>query len=117
MAQLTVMIVDDNAAICDSVGMLIEDSGFRVVRAHDGLHALELYETDSPDVVVTDLRMPRLGGVALAERLRATCPSLPIVLITAGYDGPEDLSQIGEVLLKPFAIAELNAAIQRAVAH
>src|SRR5262249_37555573 len=62
---------------------LLEDAGFDVDVAGDGIAALALLEQRLPDIIVTDLQMPRMDGLALVEAVRKEHPSVPVVLITA----------------------------------
>jgi two-component system cell cycle sensor histidine kinase/response regulator CckA len=94
----------------------LQRSGYTVVEAADGAEALEVVcaASDAPDLVLTDVRMPRLGGIALAEQLRELHPDLP-VLFMSGY--ADDLFESGEIppgrlLPKPFAPATLTAIIR-----
>jgi CheY-like chemotaxis protein/anti-sigma regulatory factor (Ser/Thr protein kinase) len=87
----TVLVVDDSAVDRRIVRGLLERAGdFSVVDAADGQEALELVEGSVPDVVVTDLQMPRLDGFELVEALKENFPSVPVVLITA--KGSEDIA-------------------------
>jgi PAS domain S-box-containing protein len=112
----TVLVVDDEAPIRAAVRRALQRSGYTVVEAADGAEALEVVgaASDAPDLVLTDVRMPRLGGIALAEQLRELHPDLP-VLFMSGY--ADDLFESGEIppgrlLPKPFAPATLTAIIR-----
>jgi PAS domain S-box-containing protein len=112
----TVLVVDDEAPIRAAVRRALQRSGYTVVEAADGGEALEvvLAASAAPDLVLTDVRMPRLGGIALAEQLRELRPDLP-VLFMSGY--ADDLFESGEIppgrlLPKPFAPSTLTAIIR-----
>jgi CheY-like chemotaxis protein len=79
----TILVVDDEPAIQDLVSVLLEDAGYTVYTAPDGLAAVEAVARESPDLVVTDLYMPGLDGVGLIARLRRERPHLPIVVLSA----------------------------------
>ncbi|RRR78015.1 MAG: response regulator [Candidatus Viridilinea halotolerans] len=81
----TVLVVDDYAPNNRLLEFVLEQSGFAVIIASDGMHALSTLRDVPVDIVVTDLRMPRLNGLDLVQQLRADgqlC-TLPIVMITA----------------------------------
>jgi CheY-like chemotaxis protein len=79
---LRVIVVDDNRDAAESMAMLLEMRGHRVVTAGDGLAALRIAETFTPDVVILDLIMPRMDGYETARRMRAL-PSLRDVVLVA----------------------------------
>lgn len=80
----TILVVDDSAMDRKIAGGLLQKrSGWGVVFAEDGLHALEQIELHIPDLVVTDLQMPGMDGLQLVAKVRQDYPLLPIVLMTA----------------------------------
>ena len=79
----TILVVDDEPAIRDLVSVLLEDAGYTVSSAPDGLAAVEAVARDSPDLVITDLYMPGLDGLGRITRLRSERPHLPIVVLSA----------------------------------
>jgi CheY-like chemotaxis protein len=102
---------------------LLTDAGFVVHVAHDGEQALSLYlrlreQGVSPDVLLSDVRMPRMTGIDLAARLRELDPALPVLFIS-GYleeslDGP-NFQRNSDLLLKPFTAETLLAQLDRKV--
>lgn len=86
LAGLTVLVVDDDLAIRRSVRLALEDAGARVHDARQGADALLMWSEmrGQVDLVITDLRMPEMGGEELAERLRMLRPDLPILFVS-GY--------------------------------
>jgi CheY-like chemotaxis protein len=82
-----VLLVDDDAPLRETLALVLEDAGYRVVQATDGRAALALLATGPAiDALVTDLSMPGLDGVAVIRAAQARCPGLPAVLLT-GYAG------------------------------
>jgi CheY-like chemotaxis protein len=79
----TILVVDDEPAVRDLVSGLLEDEGYTVHTAPDGLAAVEVVARESPDLVLTDLYMPGLDGRELIARLRREWPRLPIVVLSA----------------------------------
>jgi len=105
-----VLVVDDEPVALAVLRRTLE-SHYHVLSATDGLEALKLMETSGEDirVVVTDVRMPRLSGPALAAHL-ARLHRSPAILFVSGYTDPD---VPGEVLAKPFAPEALLSAVAR----
>lgn len=78
-----VLIVDDEPGIRDVVAELLSDEGYAVHSVRDGIEALAEVERDRYDLVVTDVKMPRLDGLGLVRELRFRGHGLPIVLMSA----------------------------------
>ena len=79
----TILIVDDDEAYRGLCRRIFEDEGYRVMLAEDGMQAISAVKTKTPDVAVLDVRMPRMGGLDVAERINAIDPDMPIILCTA----------------------------------
>lgn len=111
----SILLVDDEPAIRSLCAASLRRDGYFVAEAGDGRSAITAAAAAGRvDVVVTDIRMPHMDGVAMAEALRAHRPGLPIVFVT-GY--PFDPSQIGpndQLLNKPFMREELRRAVESA---
>src|SRR5262245_5394091 len=89
--ETRVLVVDDNAEDRLLVGTIVEQNlGWQVAQAKHGKEALALFEREPPDLVVTDLQMPEMGGLELVEALRKKYPLVPVVLMTAF--GSEDMA-------------------------
>jgi two-component system, sensor histidine kinase and response regulator len=108
-----VLVVDDEPVIRELVAMFLEDEGYTVRQACDGLEALREVDTDEVDLVLSDVKMPRLDGVTLARRLAAREPSVPIVLMSAV--APQGMPAEVPFLRKPFALDHLIAVIAAAL--
>ncbi len=81
----TVLVVEDEPVIRELMAILLEEEGYAVRLAGDGLEALETVEQHAVDLVLSDVKMPRLDGASLAHRLRAQANPLPVVLMSAVY--------------------------------
>jgi len=115
---LTVLIVDDDHAIVESLQDFLEDEGFAVVTAPDGQDALDhLRRGLRPCVILLDLMMPRLNGWEFRhEQLRdADLKDIPIVVVSAVPLDPAAKAQLGDVefVPKPPSLARLLAAVRR----
>jgi putative two-component system response regulator len=109
-----VLVVDDVAANRELLEAELLDLGYDVRQAGDGVEALEAVEHEEPDLILLDIDMPRLNGLAVCERVKAH-PSrrlIPVVLITAHQDRDTRLRGLGagadDFLTKPFDRAELR---------
>src|SRR5262245_51549379 len=79
----SVLVVDDDPAICSAVTKLLVQAGMEVRSASAGKEALELLELHPFDVVITDLKMPGMDGMELLERVRSAWPGIPVIVLTA----------------------------------
>lgn len=79
----SVLVVDDDAAVSHVLSALLGQAGFEALRASSGEEALRLLEKRRVDVIVSDVRMPGLDGLALLERVRQGWPDIPVILLTA----------------------------------
>ena len=93
-APSTVLLVDDEPDLLELLQYALEKEGFRVLTARDGKDALELAESDPPDVFVVDIMMPRMDGVELTERIResARLRLTPILMLTARTEEEDEIA-------------------------
>jgi len=115
MAEATILVVEDDESIARFVELELVHQGFGVVRAADGVAALELVESASPDLIVLDLMLPGVEGLDVARTLRANGFDKPILMLTAraetrdlvdGFDAGAD-----DYLRKPFEMPELLSRV------
>src|SRR4051812_40540119 len=78
-----IMIVDDERAILETVEILLRGEGFDPCVLQSGREALEKMQEISPDIILTDIRMPGVTGLDILEAVRARDPELPVILMTA----------------------------------
>ena len=107
----TVLIVDDDALILESLQEFLETLGYKVLSAGDGEMAVELLETESVDIVLTDLILPSMHGISLLRIAKGLSPERPVVVMTGyGRRLAEEAVNAGanSFLLKPFSLAELQ---------
>ena len=113
-----VLVVDDERAILDTVEILLRGEGFDASVAHSGREALERFDELSPDVVLTDIRMPGVTGLDLLEAVRQRDPEVPVILMTAQASLQSAVKAVNQgafyYLQKPFTNAELVALCKRA---
>ncbi len=110
MNRPLVLVVDDDPDILDAICDILDAEGYRVCRARHGQEALEQVESERPDIILLDLMMPVMDGVAFSQALRKrpAVSDVPIVVISA--DGnPQRAAAVGAAgyLAKPFDIDAL----------
>jgi two-component system response regulator MprA len=112
----TLLVVDDEPAVRDSLRRALTLEGYRVELAEDGADALAQITASEPDAVVLDVLMPNVDGLTVARRLRESGSRVPILMLTArdsvgdrvtGLDAGAD-----DYLVKPFALEELLARLR-----
>ncbi|RDH79652.1 response regulator [Mycolicibacterium moriokaense] len=117
-APARVLVADDNTDMREYLARLLSSAGYRVETVTDGQQALEAIRTSLPDLVVSDVMMPRLGGLALVAALRGDprTAAVPVLLLSAraGQEASIEGLQAGadDYLVKPFAAAELLARVR-----
>jgi signal transduction histidine kinase/CheY-like chemotaxis protein len=111
-----ILVVEDNEEVAVFAQHLLSELGHKVTRASSAEDALELSRAEDFDLVFSDVVMPGLGGLKLAQALAEEKPALPVVLAT-GYS--EEISEAGSggrpVILKPYRLATLSEAIASAL--
>ena len=109
-ATTAVLVVDDERYIVDLLSDLLEDEGYQVDRAYDGVAALEQIGRSQPDLVVADVMMPRLDGLSLADEINARGLGIPIILMSAAVTPRTDHVAF---IPKPFDIDAMLGLIER----
>ena len=111
-----ILIVDDEAGYREVLAKMLTKAGHRVVTAADGNEALRLLENSHFNLIISDVFMPNLNGYALAARIRAKDPNMPIILIS-GYLSQDTAKNIlggsTEFIAKPVNPELLIATVQR----
>jgi len=114
-----VLVVDDEESARTGLEKLLRLEGYQVDTAFDGANAIEVAGERPPDVVVTDLKMPRMDGLELLEKLRAQYGALPVIVVTAFGDVSTAVKAMRhgaeDYLVKPIDFDELTLALERAV--
>ncbi|MDB5814340.1 MAG: putative two component, sigma54 specific, transcriptional regulator, Fis family [Rhodocyclales bacterium] len=114
-----ILLVDDDADLLRLLAIRLKSSGFEVFPAAGGEQALAMLSIQRPDIVVTDLRMPGIDGMALFDGVRRSHPTLPVIVLTAHGSIPDAVEAMQRgvfgYLTKPYDAAELVAQIHRAI--
>jgi DNA-binding response OmpR family regulator len=111
----TILLVDDEDAVQKLLAYPLERDGFRVVQARDGEEALARFAEQHVDLVVLDLMLPKLDGLEVCKRLRATS-TVPIIMLTARDDELDKVLglELGadDYITKPFSIREFRSRVR-----
>jgi DNA-binding response OmpR family regulator len=112
----TVLVIDDDAALRDTIGLMLETEGFRPALAGDGRTGLKQALALKPDLILVDLRMPGLGGMEVCKQIRAAELKTPLIVLSAIGDEMDKvlLLEVGadDYVVKPFGTRELLARIR-----
>ena len=114
-ATPTILLVDDEDSVRKVLAFPLERDGFMVVQAADGEEALREFAANTVDLVVLDIMLPRLDGLEVCKRLRATS-SVPIIMLTARDDELDKVIglELGadDYITKPFSIREFRSRVR-----
>ena len=125
-----ILVVDDEVEVCEAVRRVLERAGYAVTVAHNATEGLALLAGQQPDVVITDIIMPKVHGVDLIKTVRADYPRVRVIAISGGGSfgpfayKPDAISThaylaaareagADEILTKPFDLTDLIAAVRR----
>jgi DNA-binding response OmpR family regulator len=112
----SILVIDDDETVRDTISVLLEQERFRVLTAADGREGYEKALTLKPDLVVVDLRLPGMSGMEICKQVRASGAAMPILVLSAVGDEIDKvlLLEIGadDYVVKPFGTRELLARIR-----
>jgi len=118
----TILTVDDSRTMRDMLMLALSNAGYRVVQAEDGMHGLEVLQDAMPDVIITDINMPRMDGFGFIEGVRGDNRhrAVPILVLTTESDATKKdrARRAGATgwIIKPFDPIKLVEAIRRVAA-
>lgn len=112
---LRILVIDDDTALAEMIGLVLEADGFAVDLCEDGARALEVFRDVRPDLILLDLMLPGLGGIEVCRLIRAES-DVPIIMLTAKSDTPDVVEGLeagaDDYVAKPFKPQELVARIK-----
>jgi two-component system, NtrC family, response regulator PilR len=114
-----ILVVDDELSMREFLKILLEKEGYEVITASDAASALEYIRIEDFDLVLSDIKMPGMGGLTLLEKIKEINNSLPVIMITA-YASPENAvvamrSGAFDYITKPFKVDEILKIIKSAI--
>ena len=111
----TILVVDDNKEIVYSISELLKYEGYQVVKAYDGMEALDALEREKIDLILLDVMMPRLNGLSALMKLREKS-KIPVIILSAKTEESDKVSGLvlgaDDYVEKPYQPAELTARIK-----
>ncbi len=114
-----ILIVDDDPDVHSLLAVALKGNGWHLEAASDGVEALQKFEAAPWDLVITDVIMPRMGGMELLERVRNLRPQTPVVVMTVASTAEKIMAAIRDNAFswfrKPFAEAEVREMVDRAL--
>ena len=114
----TILLVDDDGEIIESMRTVLESKGFRILVARDGNAGLAVAERESPDLIILDMMMPKKSGFLVLEKLKSRPGGLiPTIMIT-GNEGSRhrayaEMLGVRDYLRKPFAMEKLMRSVEK----
>ena len=117
----SILIVDDEQSMRDFLTILLQKEGYKVTAQANGAGALQCLEKQSFDLVISDIRMPGIGGLDLLHSIKGKYPTLPVILVTAFVSPGDAISAMKDgafdYISKPFNVAEIKKVIRSATAR
>jgi len=119
VAKPKVLIVDDETDVVEFIARTLQTEGFDVVCAYDGIGALDLVDSERPDLVVLDIMMPMMSGYEVCEQMKSNpqTQDIPIICVSSAHtpDARALSLRVGAatLIVKPFRPAELVAQVRR----
>lgn len=119
MPKQTILVVDDEAKMRRLLEIMLTQLDYTVLQAGNGLEALAVLEQQAVDLIITDLKMPKLDGIGLLKQLRERANNIPVIVVTA-YGTVEtavDAMKYGasDYIVRPFELDAVEAAVQQAL--
>ena len=114
----TVLVVDDEQLVCNALKFLLERFGFDAVMALSGAEALDRFQQQEFQLVITDFAMPRMTGVDLAVAIKAKAPQQRVLMLTAYAERfwSEPVAAVDKILSKPISLPKLQEVIKMVTA-
>ncbi len=116
----TILIVDDAMFMRALCGRLLEENGYRVIQAQNGMEAIAKYREHRPDAVLLDITMPEMDGVEALKEIKAIDPSAKVAMVTAVGQQAMVMSALKagamEFVMKPFDADKVLSAVQKMLA-
>ncbi|MCK5162136.1 MAG: hybrid sensor histidine kinase/response regulator [Desulfobacula sp.] len=117
--QISILVVDDEEDIRDVLEIVLKDIGYTVFLAENGEKALEIFQSESPDIVITDIKMPVMDGIELLRQIKRENPATEVLMITGHGDMHLTIRSLKyeamDFITKPVNVDILEIAIEKAI--
>jgi DNA-binding response OmpR family regulator len=119
-SEHTILLIEDDREISSTLHGVLEAAGYSVIAAPNGIEGRKLAESNNPDLVITDMMMPRMGGFPVLEYLKSLPAPPKVIMITANEGGRHkayaEMLGVDDYLRKPFAMDLLLESVERVLA-
>jgi DNA-binding NtrC family response regulator len=113
----TLLIIDDEKSLLEVLSMVFKKEGYEVKAAASGAEALEILNSNSVDLVITDIRMPHISGMEILQYVKGNMPEVPVIVITAYGSIQQAVEALKagalDYIVKPFDVEELKILVAR----
>ncbi len=117
-SSISILVVDDEEMMRTLLSKILQRDGYNILTAEDGAHALELLQSEKIDLVISDVKMPRMSGFDLLKHIKEEHPKIGVIIMTAYGDTytVKDALLLGadEYITKPFKSFEISLVVERA---
>ena len=114
-----ILLIEDDSEIASTIGSVLKGAGYEVSHAVNGIEGQRLVESVGPDLIITDMMMPKMGGFPVLEYLKTIDNPPPVIMVTANEGGRHkayaEMLGIVDYLRKPFAMDVLLESVNRAI--
>jgi DNA-binding response OmpR family regulator len=119
MSQKRILLIEDDRDISSTLSGVLDGAGYNVITATNGIDGQRLIEAERPDLVITDMMMPRLGGFPVLEFLKGMASPPKVIMITANEGGRHkayaEMLGVVDYLRKPFAMDVMLESVRKAL--
>ncbi|MBM82228.1 MAG: two-component system response regulator [Planctomycetaceae bacterium] len=116
-SDYTILLIEDDREISSTLSRVLDSAGYNVLTAPNGVQGRQLAESKNPDLVITDMMMPKMGGFPVLEHLKGLDNPPKVIMITANEGGRHkayaEMLGVDDYLRKPFAMDVLLESVQR----
>ena len=113
-----ILVIDDEPVIRDLVKLYLEEDGYEVITAPDGIRGIEVFTRSQPPVVITDIKMPVMLGTEVLTKIKSACPETEVIVITGHGEMKLAIEALqndaSDFIQKPFGYEVLSVAVRRA---
>jgi two-component system, chemotaxis family, chemotaxis protein CheY len=113
MSDASVLVIDDDVDLCDSLRDVLEQAGYQVTTAANGREALAAVRSSEPQLVLLDLMMPIMNGFEFLAVFHEKNPHVPVIVMSAHVEDAPDLPGVSASLRKPFSGVTLRQTVRR----
>jgi DNA-binding NtrC family response regulator len=114
--KIRIIVIDDDQTIREVLRDFLQELGYQVILASDGLEGMEKIKQERYDLIVLDIRMPYVSGIGLIKIAREINPHIPVICMTGYGVSPEKIAaeeEVNLILSKPFELKTLSQAISK----